>query len=553
MVDQLSEEPQVFLIPDFLGGVQSYPIYSRTPLNSLERAKNAIYDKAGFLVRRPGLDEEIGNLANTPNDFHMGLLVAGFADERKIYELVKRIPGTNFYLTAYDGTARSTINLQTGGNFTAPLGMTWVRESSGSEFIYTANFSGDVIKHSVETAAVDPVVTVFANVNASPPQDCRFLLNFLDRVWAAGIQNTDRDKLFYSNNLAPETWDRSIQVISFEGESITALSRFKNNTIFIGLERSMYLLSVGQSNVVLDWEKRELASDIGVGPGFSVAFGRDDLFFMDQNKNIRSLKNTISDLSAGVEPVPLSFVLKDDIIGITAGVGGIVNVLASWLDGKYFISGLIGSVVNGTNGQTWVFDSFLNAWTGPMTWNVSSGLGGAEVFAKHTGDDQFNASGQFQFEDKLFLGTNKSNGDKRLYKLDFDLFQDDEDGGTPTNIEVEILTRYHDFGFPQQEKTIRWIEVEYGDENNAFSGSGSFEVFFRESVDGSFTSLGTVSYTASTFLARTRLTMRPPLSPRARQFQFRFLDSSATDGPKVRRMWLSMIGHEVRDRAETTT
>ena len=91
------------------------------------------------------------------------------------------------------------------------------------------------------------------------------------------------------------------------------------------------------------------------------------------------------------------------------------------------------------------------------------------------------------------------------------------------------------------------MEIEYGDENNAFSANGSFTFYAKRIEDAAWTTIGTESYTTSDTFKKVKFQGLEDLE-RGDVFQFRIVDDSASDGPKIRGMWIRGYGEDIQDQ-----
>ena len=549
---QSEEGEQTFAIPDFTGGVNTYQHYNKAHINTLRKAKNAVYSKSGYVVRRPGFQQLGGEFAAA--DTCLTILGAGSEDNRKLYIQYKS--GTNRDVSAWNGSLWYTSDLAgSSADTDFPCDGSWVREESGSEFVYMANGSAPIGKYPVGSTATDIDVAdgaaAFIPTNNDEPEEMgRTLTSFQGRLWYGGFVNAEhqqRDSLFYTDVLIPEKggWNQAVNVLKFDGEVIVAVRPFKNNLLMVGTDVSIYLVAIGESLDFLDWQILKVSNDIGVGSVGSLSQGRDDYFFVDNAGNARQLKITLTDFSGGVEPIPMSFPIKDQLDLLAGDNEGdksrIDYMVGSFNDGKYLLNGRNGTL-DGTTGQGWCYDSYQGGvWTGPMTY-VATSLDddtGSNVTAMNTVSSGFGFSTAFfkNRQTRTYLGIYSEVDTKMVIGyLDPTIYQDDDDEATARNISVEVETQFQDFGLPHLDKIVKTIEVEYGDEESGFSGTGSFEVLGRRDFASTWDYLDTVTYDANTKISSAFINCLT--LGRGRVFQFRFVDQSATNGPRLRRMWL---------------
>lgn len=547
----LTEEKEfTYMIPDFLGGVQSYITYTKTPINALWKAKNCVYNRGGYLQRRPGLNQIGGEFLST--DTGVSMVAAGAKGKRKLYLWHKyNFSGSNdgYTCRAWDGSTWLTPSPNSSSTTSGreyPVGGSWFRENDGTEKVMFHNPLGSSRTFTITAAATAPAGAGVATMN-----NLRLILDFLDRLWNGGEDGDDRDRILYSEIGIPEgttTASPGGRTIKFDGQTVVSLVPFKNTSLLIGTESSIYILLVGQSANLLDWEKLKVSNDIGVGAPFTTSTGRDDIFFVDQDGNVRTMTRTLQEISGTVEPVPLSFPIKDKIDAISGSE--IDFMTAAFLNGKYYISGHTGAI-DATNGTGYVFDTFVNAWTGPMTYAAQQTADdtASNVTAMTTIAGLFGSSAQFpEARSNAVHVAWKAEADSKMVIgfLDPDIFQDDDDEASPLTIHVDIETRPHDLEAPFQDKQIKWIVVEYGDEQVAYSGTGAFVVYAKKNFASTWTELCTIDYDNTTKISTRRVYMSS--MGFGRIWQWRFTDESATDGPKVRRMWIRFFANPPSDQ-----
>ena len=169
-------------------------------------------------------------------------------------------------------------------------------------------------------------------------------------------------------------------------------------------------------------------------------------------------------------------------------------------DARYWLFGATTFSILGVGGRGYSFDTFHNAWTGPHVLAPNTGQptdGGAQIFSMAAGVFDPQVLQNPPDRPELYLSGINFASSTRLWRFDESLFQDQDNAGTLA-IDVEIDTQFFDFGFPQQQKVAQWMEVEYGDEDAGYSGSGSFQIFARTSFDGAFIPLDVVPYDTTT-------------------------------------------------------
>jgi hypothetical protein len=540
------QQSHTFEIPDFLAGVHNFSVYHKAPENSLFKAKNLVIDKAGYLKRRPGLNQ-LGDFGASANSYCSALIAAGNGSQRRLFAIHASALAT-FNVKAWNGSSWSAV---TYGGLSGTLGLmlphvpSWTREDSGTEYVYAGPGETSFIKIDVAALTASSV-----SLTGRSALGFNMALQYMDRLWAGGTNVAAyRDAVWYSDVLVPENIASSANdqnTIKFDGEFVTLIYPYRDNFIIVGTDRSLYILMVGTSANLLDWQKTKLANDIGVGSPFTAAYGNEDVYFLDQLKNVRTLKATVGQLGGGMAPVPISMPVKDSIRNLAGDSPSFIN--AAFLDGKYVISGHTGTL-SGANGQSWCYDSYFGAWTGPFVWESASETSdlGTNILPSYACSKSFAGSWfTSSREYGMFFGA-RSGSTLKIFEWDESLYSDQTgtDGSSTVVIPTELITRAHDFGAPHQEKICKWVEIEYGDDDEGYSGSGAFTVYARKDFDSAWTSLGGVAYDSTTKFSRRKFPMK--ILDRGKIFQIRLTDNSATDGPKIRRMRINFQAFAVAD------
>jgi hypothetical protein len=596
MVDVAQEQDLIYEIPDFSSGMVSVVPFSKSPRNSLRWAEGCLVDDGGSLVPRHGFNTELGTLSTSVgvNDRAViGMIAAGEGSEKKLYVMVHDSTAGDLNVFAWNGstwlsdTGVSLTGAPTSGSV-ANTQAAWARHSNGNEYVFWANPYGNSGGTLITPMASSPITTDWGNGTDDPPANARLVLWFRDRLWMAGIDGEFRDYLYFSKLLAPEStqWDHSTQIIRFggtRGERITAIHPFVDNLMFVGTEHSLYLLAVGASAQLLDWDLRTITNSIGVGASMSVVSGGGDVFFVDDCGETRSLKKTLGDIHAGrdLDPISLRITEQSRFIAPTSAATGVQSSVAYFLDGHYWIWGSEGAY-NGAKQVGWSFNAKRGIWTGPhylkkdAYTSASDPLGGTIGTADR--EDPEDLVGTFDFDPitaavatQNDFGTSDSawvtgktttviiaaHGTKTNSAIDsaWDdqsiLVYDQNPSGfdrvdyDSTGVAFDIKTQMLDFGFPDRDKIVKWVEIEWGSESvTTAMDEQKYRLLGRTDPSGLWTPLADVTSTDN--LGRTKTNVR--ILGKSRLFQFRVARQDTTvQGLRINSMRMSVEVSEVQD------
>jgi hypothetical protein len=198
-----------------------------------------------------------------------------------------------------------------------------------------------------------------------------------NRVFASGsLVDADRDYVWFSNTLAPQTWDRTLnlfKVRSGDGGKVTWLKMFKEFELIIYKNDSIFVLNMEGATPLTDWDLKPLSTNIGCPAGRTVAdIGNDHIFLA--NDGVRLLSRTTFDkLRVGIISDPIRDIIDD------------INTDAIQTSNAWYENGLyILNIPTGTSAipdRTVIWDSIAaqrngdpnSAWTTVPkgTWNFS--------------------------------------------------------------------------------------------------------------------------------------------------------------------------------------
>lgn len=543
-----------YQIPNFLAGVHTCPDYRNRPANSMTKAKNAVLSRCGYVTRRLGMDmigDADPDLATT---FNIGIAVWDVSHYDSAGDdgyLALRQIGTNLKVLYIEDHTVGWVNpTQTDPPIDISLNKNNLQDVDGVLFFTNG---GKVGKYDPSTNSVSYIYPV---TSADPPTDAPRQTYFKDRNWYVKTGGL----IYFSKIGDGDLLERDLDVIRIKDE-IYDIIPWRDSSLVVFTENTIYELIVGSSPTLLDWSLNQITTNIGQNRYGMACSVFDDIFFLSPNFRVHSIKSVIQSLSAGVEPIPVSHPITNAIEAFNRGYPNYGATV--FHDGHYYIAGNI-IEENGGNGDysssMYTFSTLYRAWTGPHT-----------IYAAAAADDYgaliYTLSDLPEvpdLTDKIFIGRNlhascwiedATDGNAVRYMRQardgaFVTFEpsysyvDSIETQTKT-VRFEIITRPQDFDFPQQEKTLKWVEVEFGDEDVAFSANGSF-TFYAKTIEGSsWTSFGTASYTTSDKFMKAKFPGLQSLG-RSKVFQFRIVDDSASDGPKIRGMWINGFGEDIK-------
>jgi hypothetical protein len=531
------EEARTFVIDGFQGGLNTEAPPNKVAINQGVSLQNVFVSEYGVATRRPGLTQigTISNAGNTTSAQVTKMIAAGHAGQRKVYLIytVQRAVGGQIY--GWDGTAWRGPNAF--GTFHWETDAVWVRESDGTERIYAPSASsiGTTYpwwKIALSATGSIPAAGAAGDLNTDPPDDCTVALNYADRVFGGGIYDSNRHVLFYSRvypNL--ETWDRAKNWISFggnRGEAITGLGGFRDNMIFVGMENSCHLLNVGTGSV-LDWMITTVSSDIGVGSHRSIANVGEDLYFMDQHGNVRSLLRTLQEGGSSVRSVPISLPIKDATDTIDPAFQRLST--AAFFNDRYWFS----FTTSSTARLHYTYNIITKAWEGPHVFKDASGN---QIYIQEMEVSYVDPGGTGFLGTKaahLYLAGSTGLAEAtaiQVYELDSTVFQD----AAAEDIDFEFITAALNFEAPHQEKEIDWVELEM---EKVSGTSGSVDLYGRCDFGDWMLIESAIDYTDILEVEAIRFPIQGKLG-RGRTFQFKITCDDTATNPKISRILINV-------------
>lgn len=196
----------------------------------------------------------------------------------------------------------------------------------------------------------------------------------LGRAYAGGRDTSSRGKVHYSDTVTFTVtgWDptQSMTMGGGSRQEVIALKTFRQGNLLVFMQDRIEMLSNTDSPLTLftgpataGMARTVIDPLIGCGARRSVVNMGEDIFFVDQNFNVRSIAKTINDNLQGTKTLPISTNIQTWIDRVNPAAAEAINAAA--LD-RYYVLGLpIDSAT--TPSHTFVFDRINEAWSGPWT------------------------------------------------------------------------------------------------------------------------------------------------------------------------------------------
>lgn len=164
--------------------------------------------------------------------------------------------------------------------------------------------------------SVDSVLTVTdeGNTNTDFPKTSFGEWTSNNRMFASGsLTEANRDYVWFSNALDPQTWDRTLNVFKVRSGNagrVTWLKMFKEFELIIYKSDSIYVLNMDGATPLTDWSLKPLSTVIGCPAGRTVAdVGNDHIYLA--NDGVRLLSRTSLDkLRIGVISDPIRDIIE---------------------------------------------------------------------------------------------------------------------------------------------------------------------------------------------------------------------------------------------------
>lgn len=488
---------------DFSGGQNSGDDPMNIGQNQGQLLQNSIITRKGRTTQRLGITK-LGTSNSTSNvilgTFHYN---AGATLDTLLRARLTKIQNIRSDFTVWDditGLTALTSGLPT--NFAQGLDRCFIM--NGTDHVF-----------SIDSAFT---VTDEGNGNTSFPitRFAEFATN--NRMFASGsTTDSQRDYVWFSGALAPQTWDRTLnlfKVRSGNGGAVTWLKMFKQFELIIYKNDSIFVLNMDGVTPLTDWTLQPLSTVIGCPAGRTVCdIGNDHIFLA--NDGVRLLSRTTFDkLRVGVISNPI----RDIIESINQDA---IETANGWFENGLYILNIPVGTSNVPN-RTVIWDSIAanrngnpdSAWTTVPTdtWN-------------------FSCMTSFGFGDNT---NTVVAGSSLATSLSYKVFNGETDDGT--TITQQIITRAQDFEEPFMEKIF--------DPSQFIGEDGSDGIYLIEiQVDkGGWLPVGQVSMTGGlltpfTTPAVTVLTdnavenLRTKFAGKGSSVEFRITNSTASATP----------------------
>lgn len=266
------------------------------------------------------------------------------------------------HVGALSGMTSATLPVEivTGLDFTCAGGPAVARITSQQGLDYDWYYAGSSIS-AATGSDVRPSTGMFP------------MTTVLGRAFAAGRSGSSRAKVFYSDVAAyVDTGWSSNQAFTMGGgtrQEIVALKEFRSRDLIVFMADRIEALQLdgdpiaGLSGTVSSglWSRGVIDRSIGCGSRRTVQTVAEDLFFLDQYGNVRSLARTITDNSQGTKRLPVSANIQTWIDRINPAA--ISESQAVPWDRYYILSIPIDDAV--TPSHTFAYDTINDAWYGP--------------------------------------------------------------------------------------------------------------------------------------------------------------------------------------------
>lgn len=199
----------------------------------------------------------------------------------------------------------------------------------------------------------------------------------LNRAFGGGRQGNSRGRLFYSDvaSFNYTGWG-GVQNFGLGGgnrQEIVAIKPFRNQDVVVFMTDRTEVMSIDGDPIKSavsfgDWRRGVIDTRIGCGARSTVRTIGEDLFFLDQYANVRSLARTITDNSQGSKSLPISAPIQSWIDRVNPAA--IEASVAESYDRYYAIALPIDLATFPSH--TFLFDTINKAWYGPQIGNFST-------------------------------------------------------------------------------------------------------------------------------------------------------------------------------------
>lgn len=384
-----------------------------------------------------------------------GSFTAAQIEQKKILGITRFHVGTTYdKVIRAKGTSIQELNtdFKTWDDIT---GLTSLTSGLDTNFVQANDrlfiFNGTDNVHSIDSGLN---VTDEGDTNTDVPKGTFGEWAANNRLFVSGSQTqADRDLVWFSDSLAPQTFNRSTNVFSVakgRGGKVTWLKMFKEFELIIYKDSNIYVLNMDGSTPLTDWDLKPLSIAIGCPAGRTVQdIGNDHIFLA--NDGVRLLSRTTFDkLRVGVISSPIQDIIDDiNQDAVQNSVGFFENGLyilgvptgTSTTPNRFMIWDSIAAVRNGDPNSAWT--------TIPEdTWN-------------------FSCMTSYTFGDNLKTIVA---GDARALTLSYKVLSGNTDNGE--SVVQTIISREHSFGEPFLKKIFdpsQFIAETGSDANYSYS------------------------------------------------------------------------------------
>lgn len=328
-----------------------------------------------------------------------------------------------------------------------------------------------LFRGSSAVAMITPSTDRYAldtNINTSPPRNVVSVCFAAERAWALAS-----DGYLYYSTVKPTAatfdtnWDRTnttagtgagrFQMSPHKGGKPVAVVPWKDDYILVFYDRYIELLIVD-----VNWSDLSNSSRLIVEPRYGCIAHRSvvpigqQVFFLDQYGEYRTLAETINGQITGTTPLPISEGIKDQLPD-SLNKSVLTKAHAVAFEDKIYLHVPAQADAVSTTEATYqaIYDTGRGVWTSWGQLAVSSGV----LF---TSQLRSGAQGE-----ELWM-TDGGNGSvapyakqPNLYRMTPATFADANQAGTLAAISWAVETRAWDGGYPENDKILDTVEVEF--------------------------------------------------------------------------------------------
>ena len=316
MADSTRENPAIISQRTFVGGVQDYLPYHMVRDTSAVRLENCEIHVHGTVRRRGGLREWFENTASSV-DFP--LLLKSFSGIRGLGPIEISV------WNSAANTSQTTIDFGDGNPQTIAFPDSFAFDEKGDIFklldrVYYGRAGQNTLYWESGASALSQELATpgFSETTIPPVVTGVF---FQGRGWAGGDPSAE-DLVYFSGALGtdgdgestrtPLSWDRHFQAFRMETGRVRAIIPFRNTALVVFTDKGIEVLEPNCCEI-LNTHRYTLHRNTGCPFRQTIQICGEDIFFMDQEGHIRSLKQTELDENQGVLNAPLSLTIQNVI------------------------------------------------------------------------------------------------------------------------------------------------------------------------------------------------------------------------------------------------